>query len=124
MLVSLHVRTAMPEDVDAIAAIYAPYVLHGVASFEVDVPEPAEILRRRAAIVELGLPYVVAEIGAEIAGYSYATRFRPRAANRFTVESPAGWHVAIMGWQDSAGIEFTSKMFAPQVSSLQSPGLL
>jgi L-amino acid N-acyltransferase YncA len=87
MPVSLHIRTAMPEDVDAIAAIYAPYVLHGVASFEVDVPEPAEILRRRAAIVELGLPYIVAEIGGEIAGYSYAGRFRPRAAYRFTVEN-------------------------------------
>ena len=84
---NLNVRTAMPEDVAAIAAIYAPYVLHGVASFEVDVPEPAEIFRRRAAILELGLPYVVAEIGGEIAGYSYASRFRPRAAYRFTVEN-------------------------------------
>ena len=87
MPASLHVRTAMPEDVGAIAAIYAPYVLNGVASFEVDVPEAAEILRRRAAIVKLGLPYVVAEIDGEIAGYSYASRFRPRAAYRFTVEN-------------------------------------
>lgn len=87
MPVSVHVRIAMPEDVTAIAAIYAPYVLHGVTSFEVDVPDAGEILRRRAAILELGLPYVVAEIGGEIAGYSYANRFRPRAAYRFTVEN-------------------------------------
>jgi L-amino acid N-acyltransferase YncA len=87
MQVSVHVRTAEPEDVIAIAAIYAPYVLHGVTSFELEVPDAREILRRRAAILELGLPYVVAEIGGEIAGYSYANRFRPRAAYRFTVEN-------------------------------------
>lgn len=87
MQVRVHVRIAMPEDVTAIAAIYAPYVLHGVTSFEVDVPDAGEILRRRAAILELGLPYVVAEIGGEIAGYSYANRFRPRSAYRFTVEN-------------------------------------
>ena len=87
MPVNIHVRMAMPEDATAIAAIYAPHVLHGVASFEVDVPEPAEILRRRAVVLEHGLPYIVAEIGGEIAGYSYASHFRPRAAYRFTVEN-------------------------------------
>jgi L-amino acid N-acyltransferase YncA len=87
MPVSFHVRAAMPEDATAIAAIYAPYVLQGVASFEVDVPDTEVILRRIAAILELGLPYVVAEIGREIAGYCYAIRFRPRAAYSFTVEN-------------------------------------
>ena len=87
MPVSVNVRMAMPEDVPAIQGIYAPYVLHGGASFEVDVPDAGEILRRRAAILELGLPYLVAEIAGEIVGYSYANRFRPRAAYRFTVEN-------------------------------------
>ena len=83
----VQVRPAMPEDASAIAAIYAPHVIRGVASFEVEAPDADEILRRRAAIVELGLPYLVAEIGGEIAGYAYASRFRPRAAYRFTVEN-------------------------------------
>jgi L-amino acid N-acyltransferase YncA len=87
MSANVHVRPARPEDVIAIAAIYAPHVLHGVASFEVDVPSEAELVRRRAAIVELGLPYLVAEIDGEIAGYCYAGKFRPRAAYRFTVEN-------------------------------------
>jgi L-amino acid N-acyltransferase YncA len=81
------VRAAMPEDASAIAAIYAPHVIHGVASFEVDAPDAEEILRRKAAIAELGLPYLVAEIGGKVAGYAYASRFRPRAAYRFTVEN-------------------------------------
>ena len=81
------VRSATPEDAFAIAAIYAPHVLYGSASFEVEAPDTEEILRRRAAILELGLPYLVAEIDGEIAGYAYASRFRPRAAYRFTAEN-------------------------------------
>ena len=87
MPVDVHVRMATPDDAGAIAAIYAPHVLHGVASFEVEAPDAEEIVLRRAAVVEPGLPYLVAEIGGEVAGYAYASRFRPRAAYRFTVEN-------------------------------------
>lgn len=83
----VQVRSASPEDAFAIAAIYAPHVLRGTASFEVEAPDSEEILQRRAAILELGLPYLVAEIDGEIAGYAYASRFRPRAAYRFTAEN-------------------------------------
>ncbi|MGB7264874.1 MAG: N-acetyltransferase family protein, partial [Terracidiphilus sp.] len=83
----VEVRTAMPEDAGAIAAIYAPHVRTGTASFEVEPPDAEEILRRRAAILELGHPYLVAEADGEIAGYAYASRFRPRAAYRSTVEN-------------------------------------
>jgi L-amino acid N-acyltransferase YncA len=62
-------------------------VLHGTASFEVDAPDAAEIAQRIAGVQELGLPYVVAEIGGEIAGYAYGGRFRPRAAYRATAEN-------------------------------------
>jgi phosphinothricin acetyltransferase len=83
----LIVRASTPEDVSGIAAIYSPYVLHGTASFETAAPDAPEIFRRRSAILELGLPYLVAETDGEIAGYAYASRFRPRAAYRFTVEN-------------------------------------
>lgn len=81
------VRAAEPEDASAIAAIYAPHVLSGTASFEVVEPGVDEILRRRAAILELGLPFLVAELGGEVVGYAYANRFRPREAYRFTAEN-------------------------------------
>jgi L-amino acid N-acyltransferase YncA len=84
---SIQVRASTPVDIPAIAAIYAPHVLHGTASFEVEAPDTAEFLRRREAVLELGLPYLVAETDGEIAGYAYANRFRPRAAYRFTVEN-------------------------------------
>jgi phosphinothricin acetyltransferase len=42
--------------------------------------------RRRAEILSIGLPYLVAESDGAIAGYGYATRYRPRGAYRFTLE--------------------------------------
>jgi L-amino acid N-acyltransferase YncA len=87
----LHIRAAAPADSAAIAAIYAPHVLHGTASFETAAPTADEFAQRISSILDLGLPYLVAEVpnhpGPEIAGYAYASRFRPRAAYKFTVEN-------------------------------------
>ena len=80
------VRPATPADIPAIAAIYGASVLHGTASFELEPPGEAEMLRRFQAITEAGYPYVVAEIDGRLAGYAYANAYRPRPAYRFTVE--------------------------------------
>ncbi len=80
------VRPAAEADVAAITAIYAHYVTHGAASFEIDPPDTAEINRRRLDIQSRGLPYLVAELDHAVAGYAYAAPYRPRLAYRFTVE--------------------------------------
>ena len=80
------VRDALETDVPALAEIYSHHVRHGLASFELDPPDTAEMARRRAYATELGLPYLVAEIGGRIAGYAYAAPYRTRPAYRFTVE--------------------------------------
>jgi L-amino acid N-acyltransferase YncA len=80
------IRDSRDDDVASIAAIYGYHVLHGLASFEEVPPAADEIARRRAAIVGGGLPYLVAELGGRVVGYSYASLFRPRAAYRFTLE--------------------------------------
>lgn len=79
-------RDATPADFPAIAAIYAHHVLHGAASFEETPPSQDELLRRHAAVREQGLPWLVAEIDGQVAGYCYATPYRPRAAYRYTIE--------------------------------------
>ncbi|MFX1674685.1 GNAT family N-acetyltransferase [Paraburkholderia sp. A2WS-5] len=79
-------RDATPADFPAIAAIYAHHVLHGAASFEEQPPAQDELLRRHTAVREQGLPWLVAEIDGQVAGYCYATPYRPRAAYRYTVE--------------------------------------
>ncbi|MGO4388298.1 N-acetyltransferase family protein [Microvirga sp. 2YAF29] len=83
---NLTLRPCADADIPAIAAIYAHAVLHGTASFELDPPDEAEMMRRRATILEGGYPYIVAEREGEILGYAYAGAYRTRPAYRFTVE--------------------------------------
>ena len=81
------VRPATRDDVPAIAAIYADAVLEGSASFEIAPPDEAEMGRRVARILELGLPYLVAEQDREVVGYAYAGPYHTRPGYRFTLET-------------------------------------
>jgi phosphinothricin acetyltransferase len=80
------VRAATTADVPAIAAIYRPAVLHGTASFELEPPDGAEMLRRFTAVTAAGYPYFVATLDERVVGYAYASAYRTRPAYRFTVE--------------------------------------
>ncbi|CAN5333488.1 GNAT family N-acetyltransferase [soil metagenome] len=71
----------------AVQAIYSHHVLHGLASFEEAAPSLDEMMVRRAAVLEIGLPYLVAADGETVVGYAYATRYRPRPAYRFSIEN-------------------------------------
>jgi L-amino acid N-acyltransferase YncA len=82
----LVIRDADPADMASLQAIYAHHVLYGLATFEEVPPTAEELTARRAAVLELGLPYLVAERDGRILGYSYATFYRPRPAYRHTIE--------------------------------------
>ncbi len=90
-------RTALGSDSAALAEIYSHHVLRGLASFELDPPDAAEMARRYAHVTRLGLPYLVAEIGGRIAGYAYAAPYRTRPAYRFTVEDSIYVHPDFLG---------------------------
>jgi len=80
------IRPTTPADIPAIAAIYAHAVRTGTATFELEPPDEAEMLRRYDKLRAGGFPYIVAEIDGAVAGYAYAGPFRERPAYRFTVE--------------------------------------
>lgn len=82
----LLIRPSQDADLPAIQAIYEHAVLHGTGTFETDVPDMAEMSRRRAEVLSRGLPYLVAVRGEQVLGYAYANYFRPRMAYRFCVE--------------------------------------
>lgn len=82
----LLVRPVADDDMAAITAIYREAVLTGTASFEIDPPDIAEMIRRRDALAAGGHPYLVAEADGAVAGYAYAGPYRPRPAYRATVE--------------------------------------
>lgn len=83
---SVVVRDAAERDMAAVQAIYAHHVTHGLATFEEEPPGVDELQSRRASVLKMGLPYLVAERAGCVVGYSYATSYRPRPAYRFTVE--------------------------------------
>jgi L-amino acid N-acyltransferase YncA len=69
-----------------VTAIYAEFVETSTATFEITAPDEAEIRKRRQAVLDRGLPYLVAELEGYIVGFCYASQFRPREGYRFTVE--------------------------------------
>ncbi len=81
-----HLRPSTEDDLPVITRIYGHHVLHSAATFELDPPPPGEMAKRRATILELGMPYLVAEHQQAVVGYAYASPYRPRPAYRFTVE--------------------------------------
>jgi phosphinothricin acetyltransferase len=80
------VRDAEAADMAAVEGIYAHYVLKSLATFEEVPPTLEEMLSRRQASLDLGLPYLVAETGGEILGFAYAAAYHRRAAYRFAIE--------------------------------------
>ena len=72
-------RLAVPEDAEALLAIYAPYVSGTAVSFETAVPSVIDFAQRIAEI-SLHLPYLVCLAGGAPVGYAYASR--PASARR------------------------------------------
>ena len=79
-------RPVKTSDIAAITQIYADAVTHGTASFELEPPDLTEMRKRRAAVLDLGLPHLVAERDGKVLGYAYAGNWRPRPAYKFSVE--------------------------------------
>jgi phosphinothricin acetyltransferase len=83
----VRIRPSTPADVPALCAIYAHHVHHGTGTFELEAPDEGEIARRRSAVVEQGLPWLVAtRSDGTLLGYAYGAPFRPRRAYRFCLE--------------------------------------
>ena len=81
------IRPASTADAAAIAAIYAPEVLTGTASFETTAPTATDMAARIDKVVSAGWPWLVAKDDGAILGYAYAAQFRDRAAYMQTCES-------------------------------------
>lgn len=79
------IRPARPDDGEAVAAIYAPYVLATAISFEDTPPTPAEMSERITTTLR-AFPYLVFESDGCVVGYAYAGQHRARSAYRWSVD--------------------------------------
>jgi phosphinothricin acetyltransferase len=82
---AVKVRLADPErDAAAMAAIYAPSVERGIASFEEQAPDARE-MAGRVRMVLARTPWLVAEREGRVIGYAYAGPHHQRAGYRWSV---------------------------------------
>lgn len=80
------IRDADPkQDAAACAAIYAPYVNDTPISFEELAPDAAEMAARIERCTPI-YPWLVAEDGGGVVGYSYACRYQERPAYRWAAD--------------------------------------
>jgi len=83
----IRIRDATTADAAAIAGIYAPFVSGSPVTFEND-PPGADTIRDRMTADGGLYPWLVAtHESGDVIGYAYASRFRPRPAYRFAVET-------------------------------------
>ena len=83
----IKIRPTAKADLPAITTIYTQAVREGTATFELEPPDLAEMTRRFRVLTEGGFPYIAAVLDGQVAGYAYASAYRPRPAYRFTVEN-------------------------------------
>jgi phosphinothricin acetyltransferase len=80
------IRPITPDDVKEITNIFAHYVTTSVATFEETPPTERDWQRKADGVAAAGLPFLVVEAGGQVAGFAYASPWRPKPAYRHTVE--------------------------------------
>src|SRR5215470_16594201 len=88
---SATIRVALPEDAEAILAIYAPIVRETAISFEVEPPTQTEMRQRISGTLQ-HLPWLVCDRQGEVLGYVYASPYRARAAYQWSVDVSVDIH--------------------------------
>ena len=80
------IRLADPvRDAAAILDVYAPYIEKTAITFETEVPSQ-ESFAGRVKEIAAHFPYLLLEVGGELAGYAYAHRQAERAAFAWNAE--------------------------------------
>ena len=84
---SAQIRSAIGDDVAAIARVYNHYILHSVATFEVDAVSVEEMANRIELIRSQGFDWLVADQSGEVVGYAYSGKWAARCAYKHSAES-------------------------------------
>ncbi|HUQ09265.1 MAG TPA: arsinothricin resistance N-acetyltransferase ArsN1 family B [Steroidobacteraceae bacterium] len=87
MSAEVSVRGAVSGDAGQIAGIYNYYVDNTVVTFEEQTVSAADMAARIAEVQQRRLPWLVAEVGGRVVGYSHASPWKSRSAYRHSVET-------------------------------------
>jgi L-amino acid N-acyltransferase YncA len=80
------IRLATPDDLPAVAAIYAEAVRSSIATFDT-VPPELELWEQRLDSADPADTFLVAADGTEVLGFAYSSTYRPRPAYARTRET-------------------------------------
>ena len=80
------IREVQGSDAAALADIYNYYIENTTATFEETALSAHDFVSRIGSVNSQQLPWLVAEAGGRILGYSYASHWRQRSAYRYSVE--------------------------------------
>jgi phosphinothricin acetyltransferase len=81
------IRQAIAADAGDIAHIYNHYVRETIVTFEEQPVSIVEMAKRLADTAADSLPWLIAEQDGAITGYARASKWKPRSAYRFSVET-------------------------------------
>jgi phosphinothricin acetyltransferase len=91
------IRAAGPDDIARICAIYNHYVLTTTVTFEEEPVSPDDMAQRVRDVQQAHDWLVFDGPRSGVCGYAYATRWKPRAAYRHSVETSVYVDVAEHG---------------------------
>jgi phosphinothricin acetyltransferase len=88
------IRRITPDDAQAVADIYAPFISDSATSFEAVAPDAAEI-RKRISEITPSYPWLVFEANGNVLGYAYASQHRSRHAYRWSTDVSVYIHQSV-----------------------------
>ncbi|MEW4925235.1 N-acetyltransferase family protein [Algibacter sp. 2305UL17-15] len=80
------IRTLQTGDTQALLEIYNYYVVNTVVTFDIE-PLSFEVFQGKISSINAEYPFLVYEDQNEILGFAYGSKFRPKPAYNFSVES-------------------------------------
>jgi phosphinothricin acetyltransferase len=81
------IRPVTEDDAARLAEIYNPYVLETTVTFEESALTPSIMATRIAEAANARLPFLVADVTGEPAGFAYASSWKGRCAYRYSAET-------------------------------------
>ena len=111
------IRAATAADAAAIALIYNHYVRETVVTFEEEPVSAQDMAARIADVAAASLPWLVCEQQGAVIGYARATKWRPRSAYRYSVET------TIYLAPQSLGTGIGTRLYRELLEQLKSRGL-
>lgn len=106
------IRFLKPEDTQSLLDIYNYYVLHSVATFDLEALS-FEMFKNKIETINADFPFLVYEEHNNILGFAYGSRFRPKPAYNPVVES------TVYVKHDAHGKQIGTKLYAELLKQLR-----